>query len=139
MNRQRVGRAFDDLVSVGVIERISGRMLIGQILAPQHFRSSHEVFNSSGALALLERRGYRNLAIDFDARAPEFVMHVDGSKRNGLDRIIALQIGWMRRCLGLNGREGEQRRERRSHEVYSFHLHFNSKIEWPHPAGSTAD
>ena len=104
MDAQRVRRAFDHLVDVGVVERIRRVLVIFERLAAQRLGGADEVIDAAGLFILLEREGNGDRAIGLDARRPEAVVDVNGGERNGLDGIIART----RRLGGETNGESEQ-------------------------------
>jgi len=88
MDAQRVRRPLYDLVHVGVVERVSGRLPVFQRLAAEHGRRAFEQVHAAGPLALLKREWDRDRAIDLDLRRPEPVGQVHRGERHWLDRIV---------------------------------------------------
>ena len=86
MRRERVGRALDDLVDVGVVERDPAER------APVARRRVAEV-RDAGVLALAEVGPHRDEAVRLEARQPESRRHGDVRHLGGAERIVARPAG----------------------------------------------
>src|SRR5207244_10596769 len=78
LNGQGIGCAFDYLVDVGIVERITRRLFVGESLAAKRRARAQEVVQTSGLLVLLEGKRDSNLAIGLDTRRPEGIVKVNG-------------------------------------------------------------
>ena len=76
---QRVRRAFNDFVQVGVVERVARRARVFELLTAERLGRALEVIDALGALALLKRRRDRDLPVRLDPRRPEHVVQVHAS------------------------------------------------------------
>ena len=81
--RQRGAGPFDDLVDVGVIERILGAE--GPL---HHMGGLEEIVHASRGVALFEGDGDGDVMVPADARGPELVGEPDGGKRHRLNRVV---------------------------------------------------
>ena len=83
MRRERVGRALDDFVNIGVIE---GDALEGAFL---QLSGAGEVRDAAGLFAFFEVGPDSHEAVGLKARQPEAVEDGDLLQRHGLIRIVA--------------------------------------------------
>ena len=88
INTERVGRALDHFINVGVVEWIRRIFVILKWLAAQRLGSANEVVDAPGLFVFLECERNGDFAIDLDARRPESVVDVDGGEGNRLNRIV---------------------------------------------------
>ena len=87
MRGQRVGRPFQQLIHVGIVEENAFELTLhaaGRL---------GEVDQPAGRLAVLEIVSDGLLAIGFDARRPERILHLDGRKRHGQQLAIFRRRG----------------------------------------------
>ena len=108
---QRVRRAFDHLVEVGVVERDTPAASCSSTArrgAPSPRERSCRRGRSQ--LALLEGGRDRHLPVGLDPRRPEDVVQVDGRERHRLDRVVMARGDRRLQPARLGGR-GEQRHD----------------------------
>ena len=87
---ERVRRAFDHLVEVGFVERITGRPLVDVRSPRSTLAARSNIFDAARQLALLECGRNAHGAVGLDARRPEHVVEMDRGERHRLDRIVRL-------------------------------------------------
>ncbi len=83
IDHQRIGCAFDDLVDIGVVERIfRAERALGKAAGDL------EILDPAGRFRLLEGEGDGDRTIGLDAWRPKIVAEFDGRQRNWADGII---------------------------------------------------
>ena len=71
MHAQRVCRAFEHFIDIGVVERIWRILVVLERLPAQRLGRADEVVHAAGLFILLERERDRDRPIGFDPRGPE--------------------------------------------------------------------
>src|SRR5262249_35073534 len=90
MHAQCVGRAFDDLVDIGIVERIWRVLLVFERLTAKSLGGADKIVDAPGLFVFAECERNGDRAVDLDPRRPESVVDVDGGEGYRLDRIVAL-------------------------------------------------
>ena len=88
LDRQGIGSAFKNLVRIGVVERISRRLAVGDILAVKDGRGPVKIVHAAGGFALSKGIGNRDGPVGFEARRPKSVIEMDIGKGHTSDGII---------------------------------------------------
>ena len=104
---ERVGRAFDDLVDVGIVEEVA--LVLPLLLS----RRDREVADAAGDLALVEVRVERGGPVRLEARRPEPVVDLHRRERHGLTRVSSRRrCGFPRLRAHPGGRRGDDEGDR---------------------------
>ena len=96
LHAEHVRGAFDDLVEIGVVERIARRLHVVR-LAAERLSRALEVVDATGQLALLKGRRNGHLPVGLDPRCPEDVGQAHRRERHRLDGVVV--TGARRRLL----------------------------------------
>src|ERR1700692_2067587 len=89
MDTQGIRCALDHLIRVGVIERITRRVLVAEVLMLKNHSRTHEVLNASCPFTLFECGWNRYLAVQFYAGSPKLVIDLHRGKRDRLNGVVA--------------------------------------------------